>query len=93
MIVRIATEGQYELKGPALAALDEMDDHILDAVEKNDSQAFEKALSEVLCHIRANGTRLPDSSLLESDLIMPPPDTTLEEARHLFADYPRELRS
>ncbi|MGI6082796.1 MAG: PspA-associated protein PspAA [Limnochordia bacterium] len=91
MIIRIATEGQYELRGEALAKLDALDDLVLDAIAKSDAEAFEKSLNTVFSHVRSQGTRLPDNSLHESDLILPPPDTTLAEARELFADYPRDL--
>ena len=91
MIIRIATEGHDELRGEALARLDELDDLVLDAIAKNDAEAFEESLNAVFSHVRSQGTRLPDNSLHESDLILPPPDTTLDEARELFADYPRHL--
>lgn len=91
MIIRISTEGQYELRGEALARLDDMDDHMLDAISQSDAEAFHKAFATVLGLVRSEGTRLPDASLCESDLILPPPDITLEEAQDLFTDYPRQL--
>lgn len=91
MIIRIATDGQYELKGQALAKLDEMDNLVLEAIKNNSAGAFQQAFDNVLNHIRAEGTRLPDASLSESDLILPPPDISLEEARELFAGYPQDL--
>lgn len=92
MIIRIATEGQYKVKGSALARLDELDDAVLDAIEEGDEQAFAEALTAVVQLIRTEGEPLDDSDLEESDLIVPPPDTTLEEARELFVSYPRSLR-
>jgi hypothetical protein len=91
VIVRIATEGQYELKGQALAQLDEMDNQVLDAISGNTAERFQEAFAQVLNLIRSAGTRLPDASLKESDLILPPPDTSFAEACELFADYPRDL--
>ena len=91
MIVRIATEGQYELKGQALEELDAADDALLDAVEGGDEEAFTRELNRVLEIVRTKGRRLDDRELRESDLILPPPDTTLEEARELFRGYPRTL--
>ncbi len=91
MIVRILTEGQYELRGEALAKLDEIDNRLLDALELGDAAAFREALREVISHIRGHGSRLPDTALKESDLVLPPDDTTLEEARSYFAEYPRQL--
>lgn len=91
MIIRIATEGQYELKGAALAALDEMDNQVLNAIAENKPDTFSTALEQVLNLIRSEGTRLPDATLQESDLILPPPDITISEARELFANYPHDL--
>jgi len=91
MIVRIATEGQYELRGQALDELDSADDALLDAIETGDEAAFARELANVLEIVRTRGRRLGDHELKESDLVLPPPDTTLEEARGLFQDYPRDL--
>jgi len=92
MIIRIATEGQYRVKGSTLDRLDEMDNAILDAIEHGDEKAYTEALRAVVELIRSEGTPLDDETLAESDLILPPPDTTLEEAREMFAAYPRNLR-
>ncbi|WP_324717100.1 hypothetical protein U7230_02120 [Carboxydochorda subterranea] len=91
MIIRIATEGQYELTGQALAELDAADNAMLDAIQHADAQAFARHLANVLDIVRSRGRRLDDRELKESDLVLPPPDITLEEARDLFAGYPRDL--
>lgn len=91
MIIRIATEGQYRLEGPALAELDRLDDALLDAIEAGDERAFAQRFQEVLQLVRERGTRVDDGELVESDLILPAPDTTFAEARALFGDYPRYL--
>jgi len=91
LIIRILSEGQYELKGSALAELDDIDNEMLEAVAKNDPQAFAAALERVLNLVRSKGVRLADSFLGESDLILPAPDMSLEEARQLFAEYPADL--
>lgn len=92
MIIRISTEGQYRLEGEALSALDRLDDRLLDALEAGNREEYERSFREILALIRGRGSRLPDTELVESDLILPAPDTTYEEARSLFADYPRDLR-
>jgi len=91
VIVRIATEGQYELGGEALARLDEADNALLEAVEAGDEEAFRRELGRVLELVRQLGRRLGDGELRESDLILPPPDMTLAEARQLLSGYPRDL--
>jgi len=91
VIIRISTEGQYQLEGTALAELDRLDDRLLDAIEADDATGFNERFREVLALVRGRGVKLPDTELAESDLILPAPDTTLEEAKQLFATYPREL--
>ncbi|MGI9862098.1 hypothetical protein SDD30_12035 [Moorella naiadis] len=91
MIIRILTEGQYRLEGQALTDLDRLDDSLLDALAAGNQQEYESNFHEVLALIRGRGSRIPDTELVESDLILPAPDTTFAEARSLFADYPRQL--
>lgn len=91
MIIRILTEGQYRVENEALSELDRLDDRLLDAVANSDEGEFNKNFQEVLALIRGRGTKVPDTELVESDLILPAPDTTLAEARELFDHYPRNL--
>jgi len=91
MIIRIMSEGQYELKGSALGELDDIDNELLAAVESNDSQGFDESLARVLALVRGKGVRMADSFLGESDIILPAPDMSLDEARELFNEYPVDL--
>ncbi|MGB9662152.1 MAG: PspA-associated protein PspAA [Moorellaceae bacterium] len=91
MIIRILTEGQYRVENEALSELDRLDDELLDAVAEGDAEEFHKRFQKVLALIRGRGTKVPDTELVESDLILPAPDTTLDEARELFDHYPRNL--
>ena len=84
MIVRISTEGQYRMRSEHLDHLNEIDNRIVDAIGREDEAAFAQLLAEMLQFIRDHGQRLADVDLEGSDVILPPPDTTLEEARHLF---------
>lgn len=92
MIIRISTEGQYSLEGPKLEELDRIDDKLLDAIAENDPDKFAKYFQAVL-ELVQSGNKIPDDELIESDLILPVPDTTLEEARDIFAKYPRKLNN
>ncbi|GAW92326.1 PspA-associated protein PspAA [Calderihabitans maritimus] len=92
MIIRIQGEGQYELSGEDLKELDRIDNEMLGAVEDGDEERFRATFSAVLSLIRGKGRKLPDTELKESDLIIPPADITLEEAREMFTEYPRELQ-
>jgi hypothetical protein len=85
VIVRILGEGQYDVSDGSVAALNELDDAVEAAVASGDEAAFRSALEALLVGVREHGTRHPDDSLDESDLILPPDDATIDEVRELLA--------
>jgi hypothetical protein len=85
MIVRILTEGQYSFPGAHVDELNAIDNQIVEAVEGEDRDAFERLLKKMLDLVREKGAPVPIDELQESDLILPEPDITLEEAEGLFA--------
>ena len=86
MIVRIATEGQYELDGEAAARLNELDHEAVAACDSGDEARFRGVYDQLLGEIRASGRRLAEDELSESDVIFPPPDVSLAEAKAGFGD-------
>lgn len=86
MIIRILGEGQVEVAESELEALNSLDSTLESAVESGDSASFTEALAGLLDAVRAAGTPLPEDSLQDSDLILPPADATIDEVRALLAD-------
>ena len=84
MIVRILTEGQYNLPGAYIDDLNAIDNELVEVVEAGDREAFDRTLKRMLDLVRENGTPVPMDELVESDLVLPEPDITLEEAGELF---------
>ncbi len=84
MIVRISSEGQYNLPGSYIDQLNEIDNELVEAVEAENQAAYEVLLKRMLDLVRENGTEVPVDELVESDLILPEPDLTLREAEELF---------
>ncbi len=84
MIVRILTEGQFNLPGAHVDELNEIDNRLVEVVEQQDRAKFEVLLKEMLDLVREKGTPVPLDELVESDLVLPEPDITLEEAEELF---------
>jgi hypothetical protein len=84
VIVRISTEGQFEVEDSSVDKLNELDNACVDAVEGGDADAFKRNYEEMLALVREHGTELPDDDLHESALILPPPDLTFEEAGEQF---------
>ncbi len=84
MIVRISSEGQYNLPGSFIDRLNEIDNALVEAVAAEDQAEFETLLKSMLDLVRDNGAPVPVDELVESDLILPEPDLTLLEAEELF---------
>ena len=84
MIVRILTEGQFNLPGAFIDELNELDNKLVEVVEDDDNESFGPALKALLDLVRENGTPVAVDELVESDLVLPEPDITLKEAEELF---------
>ncbi len=85
MIIRIATEGQYEVEDGDLDELNRLDNEAVAACDTGDAVRFRTAFDELLNMIRSSGRPLADEELEGSDLILPPPDVSLEEAKEEFS--------
>jgi hypothetical protein len=83
MIVRVSGEGQYRLEG-AEGKLNELDNAVVAAVQAKDQNDYRASYDALLQFVRSSGTPLPEDELVGSDLILPPPDLSLEEAEQEF---------
>ena len=86
MIVRILAEGQWDVAEEHLTELNRLDAEVEKAIETGDEVACANCLAALLSSFRTDGARLPDDTLHDSDLILPPADASLEEVRHLLED-------
>jgi hypothetical protein len=84
VIVRISHEGQYELADGSVAALHELDNQAVQACEAGDEDDFHAAYGRLLDFVRTNGHPVDADHLGGSDMILPPPDVSLEEASAEF---------
>jgi hypothetical protein len=84
VIVRVLGEGQYRVDDALVDRLNEIDAEAVRAVESGDEQALRDRLAQLFRLVVDEGARLDDAHLGASDLIVPPPDLDLDEARELF---------
>ena len=84
MIVRILGEGQFNLPGSVIDDLNDIDNRMVEAVAAEDGAEFQSLLDEMFRLVRDRGESLPIDELVESDLILPETDLTLDEAKHIF---------
>jgi hypothetical protein len=84
VIVRIATESQYRLPDEDAERLNELDNEAVAAVEADDEDRFHEIFEQMLDFVRSEGTALGEDDLEESDVILPPADTSFVEAAAEF---------
>lgn len=85
MIIRILTEGQYDVPETEMDGLNVLDEKLEAAIEGNDEAVFSAALAELLDRVRSVGSELAPDVLLQSDLLLPFSDATLAEVRDLLS--------
>ena len=84
MIIRILSEGQFEVPDDAVASLNELDQKLEAAVEASDERALATALSSLLDRVRSAGSEVALDSLVPSDLVLPHASASLAEVRDLL---------
>ena len=86
MIVRLLNEGQWRVDDSVGQELSRLDDEAMAALERNDEESLDATLAKMGDLVRSRGEELPADDLSTSDVIIPPPDLTLEETRQLFSE-------
>ena len=81
MIVRILGEGQFLLEDAELDVLNKLDDAVEAAAEAGDADALKAALEALLDEVRSQGTEVDADLLVESDLILPDAEATIDQVR------------
>ena len=84
MIVRLMGLGQWTLEPEQLLELNGIDEAVEQAVAAGDQERLRKELRRLVDAIRQNGREVPDDLIVESDLVLPDVDATLEEVRELL---------
>jgi hypothetical protein len=85
MIVRILGQGQYELADDRKDQLNELDNAVVASCDTGDEAAFRQQFEQLIEFVVSEGRELADDELVHSDLMIPPRDTSLAEARHEFS--------
>jgi len=86
VIVRLMTEGRFEVDDEVAKGLNDIDEQAGAALERGDEEQLAELLRRMAEAVRTNGIRVPDEDTSASDAIIPPEDLSLDEARRLFED-------
>lgn len=85
-IVRIMGEGQFSVDNNILKKLNEIDNSIVQLVsnERSDDKEFRNRLTELTNIVEKNGKPLESKEIIQSDIILPSTDLSIDEAKKLF---------
>ena len=86
MIIRILSEGQFDVPDSELDKLNELDSALESAIDSGENDAFRDALAQLLGRVRETGQEVALDALVPSDLVLPDPSATLAEVRDLLKD-------
>ncbi len=86
MIVRILSENQYRLDDTHWQAITKMDNQLEEAASQGDEALFGTLLEQLIGFIREHGQVVPNEELVTSQLLIPPPDMQMAEARKYFEE-------
>lgn len=84
MIVRILGRGQWSMEPDELIALNAADEAVERAVASGDQDALRAALHILVAGVQEAGQPVPDDVIVESDLVLPDVDATVDEVRALL---------
>ena len=85
MIVRILGIGQFKLDDRHIDSLNKIDNQIVEHVSKGRENEFRKDLAKIISMIQEKGEAMDPAEIISSDIIVPPEDMTLDEARQVFS--------
>jgi hypothetical protein len=85
-IVRIMGQGQFTVDNETLKKLNKIDDSIVQLVnqDRSDDAEFKKRLIELTNIVEKNGKPLDSKEIIQSDIILPSADLSIDEAKNLF---------
>ena len=95
VVVRITGQGQFKVNSEILEKINEIDNSIVDLIKNNSSgsedsklkqQELQSKLTEMKNLIISNGQHLDDKEIVESDVMLPDSDLSIEEASKIFTD-------
>jgi hypothetical protein len=85
-IVRIMGEGQFTVNGRTLKELSKIDNSIVQLVsrERSDDTEFKRRLRQLTAIVEKKGRPLDPKEIIQSDIILPSVDLSIDEAKKLF---------
>jgi hypothetical protein len=84
VIIRILSEGQFDVPEAAIDGLNELDASLEAAIEAGDEDSFRASLGALLDGVRQAGDPVALDALVPSTLVLPHAEASLDEVRDLL---------
>ena len=95
VVIRISGQGQFKVNAEILERINEIDNSIVDLIKgispgsdysKLNQKDLQSKLAEMKKLVISNGQHLDDKEIVESDVILPDSDLSIEEASKIFTN-------
>lgn len=86
MIIRILGGGQFRLDDNLVNKVNKIDNQIVEHVQKGNKAEYLRDLAKLISTVKELGEPLDPVEIIPSDIIIPPEDLSLEEARKVFCE-------
>jgi hypothetical protein len=95
IIVRVSGQGQFKVNRETLYRINHIDNSIVNLFENNDTDVGDNSIkvkqkelngkiNEIINLIRTNGMPLDDKEITQSQIMIPNPDISVDEAKRIF---------
>ena len=95
LIVRVSGQGQFKVNGEILDRINDIDNSIVNLLENTDvgvdansskvkQKELNEKINEIISLIRTNGMPLDDKEITQSQIMIPNPDISVDEAKKIF---------
>lgn len=95
IIVRVSGQGQFKVNREILDRINGIDNSIVNLLENTDTDVDDNSIKvkqkelkekviEIINLIRTNGMPLDDKEIIQSQIMIPNPDISVDEAKRIF---------
>ena len=95
IIVRVSGQGQFKVNREILDRINDIDNSIVNLLENTDTDVdvnsikvkqkeLNEKVNEIINLIRTNGMPLDDKEIIQSQIMIPNPDISVDEAKKIF---------
>ncbi|MGA9153789.1 MAG: hypothetical protein WBZ36_24675 [Candidatus Nitrosopolaris sp.] len=87
-IVRVMGHGQFRVGNRTAEKISRIDNELIKIIElwKEGEKKYSRRVSDVLGLVKKDGVPLEHNEIIQSDIIVPGADISIEEAKNLFTD-------